>query len=1338
MMEEIIFDRNKWNFVNMTSPVDIEIVPNGNKSITLEEYNQFKEGHCLLSKFFIDTEALKVCVKLTAMESGAALGYYYGRGAWGDYLGVFIFGNSIELRIPSGVPQGDTFRAEGTKRYFVLERKEIVFNEGDVVSFEKKGTLIEVKVNQGTVIKYRCPKLPFIKEQGRFFLKSVNHDMPWEKSRTTFDGLYMDGISEGSSIKGKVIDSISNKAVANVSIHLPEFSDKWCMSDEKGNFIIPNMPYGNYHVVSGKEGYDMTTETVQHDGEPWCLSLHEENPYRTEDPRVNVKSNGHIKQLNGLWSFTFDEAEAGEREAWYLPDRTIFDKVINVPFSWTSLLGFGEGILAADTPIHQFNTYFSNRKEVGSIGWYKKTMVIPNNFDERYNTILHIGAVTGIAKIWLDGQYLVTTIDQYNELSVDLGQLLKGSTHTLVIRVDSDTEKYHLCTGKQGFWFSRCLGIWQNVWIENATNMTVKDHFCDVGFEDENLMKASVEIRVVLDIYGELQEACVKQEAYQIIPFVSKDIIMTVAQKGIYKIEFIYSAGEGRVPVSITSTNTISSILFEGTPSFELTDLKCLYMDLEQGENKMSLMGHVDELMMGSPSVMINEINVYSIETPQFLEIALLSPKGDTVFCDYVEPKICSETGMLIGKCRTVVNKPVLWNEKKPYMYTVKSTIINSEGRRLNTYESVLGIRSVKTDWALGHNEEEALIDEQYQYVYINNQATYIRGIMDQGYNPWGIYTYPFTENHKRGSMGYDIEMAQNFGYNLIRLHIKDNEPYWYRICDNQGVLVWDEVPPNFYEKHTNPSWRGMFIRQLVKTAYKHKYHPSIIAVSIFNESWGIEGDHERSPWEDRAGQLFIKNAFLHYKKIHKGTLVIDNSGYAKTSFTELIDHHSYPSGYLDSKSFWSKLLSRNFPKSSFNFFNRINKICMKNHNKRQLLQRNCRQPLDVLDYVGEEVQKGQPILISEFVHTDRNTRLLKSLPKIAGFIRMNLSSQENEDTSPLTAMRYVRDFGYVDSDFKEVGYSINNDADSIFIDSPHLRQIKAEEVINYDIYRVIRSGNIQEIDTEVRWSIAGIDHRGNIKKNLMSGTIDSSEKCVVREGEASCVGSITVNVPKEIQGLYIFVQLTHRGGVIAQDYVQLEVIRDQDLSSGLDVSIPSRVMTKCLYDSYSMDNRELFWLVGRGVIEYMYHWPTDILLEGDKRTCEKGYFHFEASACRYLEGTMVTQEGLIQSEIKVKIGGIFAGDFILEGHRSDEKALFSNSSSMTGKEFLYKESGKYGYGQHIKAPLNVMCIEKIKESIEKKETLVISFESLNNGMIIYGNRMGRYGFKPYIELVEK
>jgi len=54
-----------------------------------------------------------------------------------------------------------------------------------------------------------------------------------------------------------------------------------------------------------------------------------------------------------------------------------------------------------------------------------------------------------------------------------------------------------------------------------------------------------------------------------------------------------------------------------------------------------------------------------------------------------------------------------------------------------------------------------------------------------------GIYTAPTD-----AAMKFDIQQHKDFGFNLIRKHIKVEPPRWFYWADKLGILVWQDMPP--------------------------------------------------------------------------------------------------------------------------------------------------------------------------------------------------------------------------------------------------------------------------------------------------------------------------------------------------------------------------------------------------------------------------------------------------------------------------------------------------------------------------------------------------------------
>src|SRR5690625_2661445 len=124
---------------------------------------------------------------------------------------------------------------------------------------------------------------------------------------------------------------------------------------------------------------------------------------RPEYPRPQFKRDSWLN-LNGEWEFEFDDSNSGEREEWY--DAATFSKTITVPFCYQSQLsGIGK------------NTFHDTV-------WYRRRVEIPQEFLDK-RIILHFGAVDYLAKVWVNGQLVVTHEGGHTPFSVDITDVLQ-------------------------------------------------------------------------------------------------------------------------------------------------------------------------------------------------------------------------------------------------------------------------------------------------------------------------------------------------------------------------------------------------------------------------------------------------------------------------------------------------------------------------------------------------------------------------------------------------------------------------------------------------------------------------------------------------------------------------------------------------------------------------------------------------------------------------------------------------------------------------------------------------------------------------------------------------
>jgi len=73
---------------------------------------------------------------------------------------------------------------------------------------------------------------------------------------------------------------------------------------------------------------------------------------------------------------------------------------------------------------------------------------------------------------------------------------------------------------------------------------------------------------------------------------------------------------------------------------------------------------------------------------------------------------------------------------------------------------------------------------------WLNNEPFFFNGLLDQGYWPDGLLTAP-----SEAALEYDITTLKAMGYNTLRKHVKVEEERFYYLCDQLGMVVWQDMP---------------------------------------------------------------------------------------------------------------------------------------------------------------------------------------------------------------------------------------------------------------------------------------------------------------------------------------------------------------------------------------------------------------------------------------------------------------------------------------------------------------------------------------------------------------
>jgi hypothetical protein len=163
----------------------------------------------------------------------------------------------------------------------------------------------------------------------------------------------------------------------------------------------------------------------------------------------------------------------------------------------------------------------------------------------------------------------------------------------------------------------------------------------------------------------------------------------------------------------------------------------------------------------------------------------------------------------------------------------------------------------------------------------LNGRRCFLRGVLDQGYWPGYGLSGPTPEALQR-----DIALAKAAGYNLVRKHLKLEDPRWLHFADLTGMLVWAE-PPSI--SRFSAESVAAFHQGLASMLERDANHPCIVIWGCFNEEWGLDWKVS----EDPVRQDAVEQAVALVRALDASRPVVDNSGWTHVG-GDLIDWHYY------------------------------------------------------------------------------------------------------------------------------------------------------------------------------------------------------------------------------------------------------------------------------------------------------------------------------------------------------------------------------------------------------------------------------------------------------------
>ena len=132
---------------------------------------------------------------------------------------------------------------------------------------------------------------------------------------------------------------------------------------------------------------------------------------------------------------------------------------------------------------------------------------------------------------------------------------------------------------------------------------------------------------------------------------------------------------------------------------------------------------------------------------------------------------VVSEGGKVVATGKAMQGQPVqlaienarLWSPENPFLYDMKVTLTDN-GKVIDEVNSYAAMRKYSIRQGA----------DGITRLQLNNRNVFHFGPLDQGWWPDGLYTAPTDE-----ALVYDIKKVKDFGYNMIRKHVKVEPARW-------------------------------------------------------------------------------------------------------------------------------------------------------------------------------------------------------------------------------------------------------------------------------------------------------------------------------------------------------------------------------------------------------------------------------------------------------------------------------------------------------------------------------------------------------------------------------
>lgn len=667
------------------------------------------------------------------------------------------------------------------------------------------------------------------------------------------------------------------------------------------------------------------------------------------------------------------------------------------------------------------------------------------------------------------------------------------------------------------------------------------------------------------------------------------------------------------------------------------------------------------------------------------------------------------ECGRNEVELRFRVENPRLWSTEDPYLYEGTVALFSECGE--DRVRSYFGIREIAARCFGGR---------EFPWITLNGRPVSLCGALDQAVYARG----GFTAEDERVFEDEAWRMKR-LGLNLVRFHIKPEEPRMLYHMDKAGIMVMEDMPCFWGEPDGEA--RGAYEDEMREVMLRDRSHPSIISFVLFNETWGLfhfEGGQKTYRAET---QDWVRRMYARAKRLDPTRLIEDNSAcnYDHVQ-TDLNTWHFYMNGYQPLREHVARVVRETWAGSAFNYTGGA---------------RQGREPLMVSEcgmVWGVEGSAGDSDIAWQYRYMLNEFRLHE---KLCGFVFTEFRDVANEFNGYYRVDGRDKDFGYGDL-CRGMTLRDLHAQDFVAVDAPPCQTVRAGETVLVPLVLSSFSGR-GGASARIAWALWYDSPDGRITADWGERPIDAFGLGV------TCLEPLALTMPDaDAAAVCSIWLLDDRGHAISRNFTAFDVRRPARDPRLLPLGGPADDRFPVSWTA--MDGEKLCF-GGSGEVWFRVDLPGGACPDGLELLAEAGAKRVLAKDAReavealdplrffrdpksltdrgaFPNSYFMTDEAPYPSAVEVFAGGERIGCFSLPNDPADARGILSWHAQKDDRRL--DEAGSYGY--LIRAPLPSRIVPALWRAGAVDIVLRVSG---GGGLALYGRHSGRYALAPSIRM---